>query len=53
MANITVKISDTKIFKELVQILVDVKDDERVPVAVRDELIDKVNNIMESINGSS
>lgn len=43
---IKVRVSDTDLFNKLVKVICDVKDDERIPVTVRNELKDKVNDIL-------
>jgi uncharacterized protein (UPF0147 family) len=46
----TVKVIATELdkVKEVFQVLRNVADDERVPAAVREEVMDKVNSILES-----
>jgi uncharacterized protein (UPF0147 family) len=50
VAQLTVKVVATELdkVKEVFQVLRNVVDDERVPVAVREEVRDKVNSILES-----
>jgi uncharacterized protein (UPF0147 family) len=50
MAQMTVKVEATKleIVKDIFHVLKDIVDDERIPAAVREEIMDKVNTIIES-----
>jgi uncharacterized protein (UPF0147 family) len=43
-----VSITDMEIFEKLCKVLVDITKDERVPLVVRNEVVDKANEILES-----
>ncbi|MBT2722303.1 hypothetical protein [Bacillus sp. ISL-46] len=45
---VVVKATGLDIFTQLAQIIKDVTDDERVPASVREEVMDKVNSILDS-----
>jgi uncharacterized protein (UPF0147 family) len=48
MAKLTVDVSNLDLFKQLVQIIRDTTNDDRVPAAVRKEIMTKVQAIVES-----
>lgn len=50
MASMTFKVNamNLEVVKELGEVIKDITKDERIPVAVREEIIDKVNHIIES-----
>jgi hypothetical protein len=50
MANNSIKVEMTRlnIFKGILTVVNDITKDERIPVQVREEIIDKVNLIIES-----
>jgi uncharacterized protein (UPF0147 family) len=50
MAAVTVelKLTEVEFFKQLVEVIRDIKDDERIPAAVREEHMNKVKVILES-----
>jgi uncharacterized protein (UPF0147 family) len=50
MAVMTVEVKATEldVFIQLAQVIKSVVDDERVPAVVREEVMDKVNSILES-----
>jgi hypothetical protein len=45
---VSVEMKHTEIFIDLVNVVRDFTKDERVPAAVREEIMDKVNHIIES-----
>jgi uncharacterized protein (UPF0147 family) len=50
VAQMTVKVVATQLEKvrNVFQVIRDVVDDERLPAAIREEIMDKVNSILES-----
>lgn len=44
---VTVDIRNIEVFQQLCEVLIDMSKDERIPMHVREELIDRVNEILE------
>jgi hypothetical protein len=44
---VEVKMTELDVVQELCQVLIDMSKDERIPIPVRDEMMDRVNGILE------
>jgi uncharacterized protein (UPF0147 family) len=47
-ATVTLDMKHTEIFMDMTNLVRDITNDERIPAAVREEIMDKVNLIIES-----